>query len=98
MKYLTVPTALFVVGLLSAVPALAQTTLNPASPSPTTPQKQHTDGGDSPYNPRAFDGAAAWRKLHPYAQAPLFGARRQQTQSLAHSAAPAGNGTVTVQQ
>jgi hypothetical protein len=97
MKYLSIPKALFVVGLLVAVPALAQTTLNPASPSPTTPQKQHTDGGDSPYNPRAFAGAAAWRKLHPYAQAPLFGAR-QQTQSLAHSAAPAGNGTVTEQQ
>jgi hypothetical protein len=50
-------------GLLIAAPAFAQTT--PQTPSQQTIQKQPTDGGDSPSNPRATDAAAAeWHKQH----------------------------------
>jgi hypothetical protein len=61
VKSFNLSTTLVAVGLLMAAPALAQTTPS----GTTTAQKQHTDGGDSPDNPRATDAsAAAWHKQH----------------------------------
>jgi hypothetical protein len=60
MKRFTLSTTLVAAGLLMAVPAFAQTTMGG-----TAAQKQHTDGGDSPSDPRATDAAsAAWHKQH----------------------------------
>jgi hypothetical protein len=91
--------------LLMVVPAFAQSTAG----SPATVQKQHTDGGDSPDNPRATDqAAAAWHKQHigglpAGTNPPQYGtdwanAQKQSTQSNSHSAVPAAAGAATKQQ
>jgi hypothetical protein len=50
------------VGLLATAPVFAATAVAAAA---ADAQKQHTDGGDSPDNPRATDeSAAAWHKQH----------------------------------
>jgi hypothetical protein len=57
--------AALIAGLLMAAPAFAQPSPQTKSPSQPTMQKQPTDGGDSPSNPRATDAAAAeWHKQH----------------------------------
>jgi hypothetical protein len=49
-------------GVLMSAPAFAQGSMSAGT---MTDQKQHTDGGDSPDNPRATDAAAAaWHKQH----------------------------------
>jgi hypothetical protein len=54
-----------VAGLLASVPAFAQVPTGSGASGVTTVAKQHTDGGDSPDNPRATDAAAAaWHKQH----------------------------------
>jgi hypothetical protein len=54
-----------VAGLLMSAPAFAQTSSGAMPAGTTMEQKQHTDGGDSPDNPRASDAAAAaWHKQH----------------------------------
>ena len=99
MKSFNLSTTLVTVGLLMTAPAFAQTTPS----GTTTAQKQHTDGGDSPDNPRATDAAsAAWHKQHigglpAGTTPPQYGADRantqkQSTQSLAHSAGPMSDG------
>jgi hypothetical protein len=54
-----------VAGLLASAPAFAQAPTGSGAPGVTTVQKQRTDGGDSPANPKATDAtAAAWHKQH----------------------------------
>jgi hypothetical protein len=87
--------------LSMVAPAFAQST--------ATAQKQHTDGGDSPDNPRATDqAAAAWHKQHigglpAGTTPPQYGTgwantQMQSTQSYSHSTAPAAGGAATKQQ
>lgn len=86
-------------GLLMSAPAFAQTSPGADSPNATADQKQHTDGGNSPANPRATDAAAAaWHKQHTdggdsAADLPPF--QKSTVQSYAHGDAPAANGAVT---
>ena len=65
------PLVALATGLLAAAPAFvaAPAFADPGSTAASTAagdaQKQHTDGGDSPNNPRATDeSAAAWHKQH----------------------------------
>jgi hypothetical protein len=48
-----------VAGLLASAPAFAQVPTGSGTRGVTTVQKQHTDGGDSPDNPRAFQKSTA---------------------------------------
>jgi hypothetical protein len=97
VKIFTFSNTLVVVGLVMAAPAVAQTTPSGA----TTAQKQRTDGGDSPANPRATDAAAAaWHKQHigglpAGTSPPRYGAAWAGAQKQSSSAV---GGTATKQQ
>jgi hypothetical protein len=87
MKLSSLSSAVLAVGFLFWPPAFAQTT---PSGVPQT-QKQPTDGGDSPANPRANDAsAAAWHKQHT---AGVASANKQSAQSYSHPAAPTTGGS-----
>jgi hypothetical protein len=77
VKSFDLSTALVVVGVLMATPAFAQTTPS----GTTTAQKQHTDGGDSPSNPRATDASSAWHKQHTDGS---VATNKQSAQSYSH--------------
>lgn len=53
-----------VAGLLASAPAFAQAPTGSGAPGVTTVQKQRTDGGDSPANPRAFQKSIAQSPGH----------------------------------
>jgi hypothetical protein len=99
MKLSLFATATIAGGLLACAPAFAQT--SPTSANKTSVQKQHTDGGDSPSNPRAFDNSTTAQKQHtdggdsPSNPQSL---QKQPAQSYAHSAGPASDSPVTKQQ
>ena len=105
MKTYSRAVILTTVNLFMVVPAFAQATAGSAA----TAQKQHTDGGDSPDNPRATDqAAAAWHKQHigglpagtfpPQYGTDWANAQKPSTQSNSPSTAPAAGGAVTKQQ
>ncbi len=62
MRFSSLSTAVLAAGLLVGAPAFAQTA--PAASGKTTVDKQHTDGGDSPSNSKAFDQTTAAQKQH----------------------------------